>query len=379
MAMTDLREELGAALGTVYPGEAPVEAAMRQGRRLRFRRRAAALAGGAAVMATVAALAALAAGHPALSQKPAAPASSVPAYQYITVSPGRGSPSGVIAAGSIGGTRWTVSVSDAFAGGCVSGTIGTDVVSGNCWPPGMLTPQHSGYPLFLQGGSDGDYIVMAGGVEADVRYVVVTLDNSQQLKLIPVRLGGNRYIAYAMPAMLQVTMVTAYLANEQVLTAIPYYSTGDGIPQLVRWVGPGLHPVQSGTEVVGSGRTGGRSWTVVAAIGAWGTCLQGYVTVDPPEVTGASCWPSTQVNTTQIDGTLGDEQGNDLQLVAGSAAPTVTEVKVTLTNGTSVRVPARTAGAEKFWALALGHGQSVRHWTAYDAAGKQVASGNGAS
>jgi hypothetical protein len=281
--------------------------------------------------------------------------------------------------GTMGGTRWRVSVSDSFGGGCITGTVGGDIVDGNCYPPGMLTPRHSGYPLFLQGGSDRDYIVAAGGVAAGVRYVVLTLANSQQLTLIPVRLGGHRYIAYATPAAMQVTMVTAYLASGQVLTAIPCYSTGFAIPELVRWVGPGQHAVRSATAMVGSGRTGGRSWSVTASIGPWGTCLQGNVTGNPPEGTGASCWASTQVKTTQVDGTLGDGQGNDLLLVAGSAAPAVTEVKVTLTDGTSVRVPVRAAGSEKFWALALGHRQAVRHWTAYDAAGKQVASGNGAS
>jgi hypothetical protein len=373
MAMTDLREELEAVLGTAYPGEAPVEAAMRQGRRLRLRRRAAALAGVAAVAIAVTA------GYPGLSQKSAAPAPSAPAYQYITITPGRSSPPGTIAEGSIGGVPWSVSISDSFAGGCISGTVGTDFLSGNCYPPGMLTPQHSGYPLFLQGGSDPDYVVAAGGVEADVRYVILTLTNSQQLRLTPVRLDGHRYIAYATPAAIRVTMATAYLSNGQVLTAIPYYPTGLGIPQLVRWVGPGVHAVQSGAAVVGSGRIDGRSWYVTASIGAWGTCLQGGVAGDPPEITGASCWPSTQATTTQIDAPLGDGQGTDLQLVAGSAAPAVTEVKVALTDGTSVRVPVRAAGSEKFWALALGRRQSVRHWTAYDAAGKQVASGSASS
>jgi hypothetical protein len=375
MAMTDLRAELDAILGAVYPGNAPVEAAMRQGRRLRLRRRAVALASIAAVVVAVAA------GYPALSQKsalspkPATPAPSAPRYPDITVTPGPGSPSGVIALGTIAGTPWKLSISDSFAGGCVSGTIGTDVVSGNCYQSGMLFPA-SGDPVVLQGASDRDYTVAAGGVEADVLYVVLTLTDGQRLKLIPVMYGGHRYIAYAAPAAMRVTMATAYLRNGQDMATIPFNPPGFAIPDFVTWLGPGLHESQSATAVVGSGRADGRPWSVTASIGPWGTCLLGNATGTPQGASGAACWPSTQVKGIQTYAILNDGQGPPL--VVGLAASTVTEVKVTLTDGTSVRVPVRAAGGERFWALALGHGQAVRGWTAYDAAGKQVASGSAA-
>jgi RNA polymerase sigma factor (sigma-70 family) len=99
----------------------------------------------------------------------------------------------------------------------------------------------------------------------DVQYVVLTLTGSQQLKLIPVTYGGHRYIAYAAPAAMRVTMATAYLSNGQELAAIPFNPPGFAIPEFVTWQGPGLHEAQSVTAVVASGRTGGRSWSVTAS------------------------------------------------------------------------------------------------------------------
>ena len=369
--MSDLREELDAVLRAVDPGQAPVEAAMREGRRFRLRRRVTMAASVAAVAVAVVA------GYPALFPKPAAPAPapSAPRYPDITVTPGPGSPTGVIALGTIGGTHWKLSISDSFAGGCISGTVGTEDVATGCYQSGMLLPSASGSPLILQGASNGDYTVAAGGVVADVRYVVLTLTDSQQLKLIPVLLGGQRYIAYAAPATMQVTRATAYLGDGEVLTAIPFDPPGFGVPWFSRWMSPGQREQQPVTAVVGSGRADGQSWSVTASIGPWGTCLQGIVAGNPSQGTGAACWPSTQITSTQFDTTLDDGQGYGPSIAVGSAVPSVTEVKVTLTSGTSVRVPVKAAAGEKFWVLALGPRQSVRDWMAYDAAGKQVASG----
>jgi hypothetical protein len=378
MAMTDLRAELDEVLQAVDPGQAPVEAAMRQGRRLRSRRRVVTVASAVAVAVAVAA------GYPALSQdsalprKPAAPAPSAPQDQVITVTPGPGGPSGVIAVGTIGGTRWRLSISDSFAGGCISGTVGTQDIATGCYQSGMLFPAAPGTPLGLQGSSNDNYTMAAGVVAANVQYVVCTLIDGQQLKLIPVALGGHRYVAYATPAGVWVTRATAYLDNGQELTAVPFLTSGFAIPLFVRWVAPGQREQPRVTAVIGSGRTDGQPWSVTASIGPWGTCLQGEISGAPSGGTGASCWPSTQITSTQADGILDDGQGYPLSMLVGSAAPAVTKVKVTLTDGTIVWVPARAAGSEKFWALALSQPQSVRDWAAYDAAGKQVAAGQGA-
>ena len=88
--MSDLHEELDAALRMITPHEAPVEAALRRGRWLRRRRRVAAVAGvvSVAVFATV--------GYPALTRPSAAPRPAPVQHQRIVVTdepPGM-SPSG---------------------------------------------------------------------------------------------------------------------------------------------------------------------------------------------------------------------------------------------------------------------------------------------
>jgi hypothetical protein len=374
--MSDLREELGAVLRTVYPGEAPVEAAMRQGRRIRQRRRL------VTVASVVAVAVAVAAGYPlsrpsTLSGPTSVPASSSALDTAITVAPGPGEPSGVIAVGTIGGAHWKVAISNSYAGGCLSGTVGTEDVATGCYPSGTLFPSAPGTPMGLQGTSNDVYVVAAGGVAADVRYVVLALSDGQRLTLIPVALGGHRYVGYAVPATLLVTRATAYLSTGQELTAVPFDSSGFTIPFFVRWMAPGQREQPPVTAVIGSGQTGGQPWSVTAFIGPWGTCLQGSISGAPSGTAGTDCWPSTQIMSTEADGILNYGQRYPLAIFAGSAAPAVTQVKVTLTNGTIVGVPARAAGGEKFWALALGLQQSVRNWTAYDASGKQVASGHG--
>ena len=64
--MNELREDLDRALRTVTFSEAPVERVKRDGRRIRTRRRVTLLAG-------VLAVAAVAAGYPALARNSAAP------------------------------------------------------------------------------------------------------------------------------------------------------------------------------------------------------------------------------------------------------------------------------------------------------------------
>src|SRR6185312_13495496 len=122
-AMSDLKEELDRALRTVTVGEAPVERAKRAGRRIRARRRVTLLAG-------VLAVAAVAAGYPALAGSAAAPPAPLTGHPAQAPSPrpsdmavragpapattqapgGLASKTGEIAAGSVGDMGWRVAV-----------------------------------------------------------------------------------------------------------------------------------------------------------------------------------------------------------------------------------------------------------------------------
>ena len=196
--MSDLHEELDAALRAITPREAPVEAAMRRGRRLRTRRRIAAVAGVAAVTVFAAV------GYPALTRLSAGPAPT-PAQQHVIVTdmpPAPGSPdNGLIAVGRIGATRWQASISGSGSQEqCIVGQVGTHRLTGGCYQSGMLDEASGESPLVLQGSSDGSYMVSIGGVAAHVTYIVVTLADGQQLKLTPVTSHGHRYVGYVLPA-----------------------------------------------------------------------------------------------------------------------------------------------------------------------------------
>ena len=78
--MSDLHENLNAALTAVEPGAAPVEAAMLTGRKIRNRRRAGLLAGAVAVVV------AAAVGVPALTRQQALPAPTT-SHIRVTVNP----------------------------------------------------------------------------------------------------------------------------------------------------------------------------------------------------------------------------------------------------------------------------------------------------
>ncbi len=234
--MSDLRADLDTALRTIVPGEVPVEAAMRQGRRLQTRRRLAAIAG----VAAVAVFAAV--GYPALSRTGAAPRPAPPVqHQRIVVTnepPGMGSPPGLIALGKVGSSSWEVSVDKpdgqhgksalpqcynvslsrpggAVAGGPSSSGLGES----SCG----LTYAASQEPVTFTGSTgfgNGSTALAIGTVAPDVTYIMVTLAGGQQLKLIPVPAYGVRLVAYVVPLSDGVVKAVAYLGNGQYLTAL---------------------------------------------------------------------------------------------------------------------------------------------------------------
>jgi hypothetical protein len=358
--VSDLHEGLDAALRAITPHEAPVEAAMRQGRRRRTRRRIAAVAG----VAAVAVFAAV--GYPALTRPSAGPAPTQYQHGKVTVTPpAPGSPdNGLIALGTIGTRRWHVSVDPAPSlGQCITGQVGPDHLQGGCYQSGLLDAPTDGSPAMLQGNSTGGYTLAIGGVTANVTYLVATLADGQQLKLTPVTSHGHRYVGYVLPDGLRVAAVTAYLRNGQELIAIPFDHPGFAIPQLVRWASPGKPEPRTATAEIGSGTVNSRHWTITAYAGPWGTCVEAD--------NGSLCWAVTGFPGTGIVGALGDTTVYTI----GSAAASVAQVQLTLTDGTSSVVAVKPVGSDRLWAFALAKGQHLERWTAYDAAGNQVATG----
>jgi hypothetical protein len=262
--VSDLKEELDRALRAVPVGEAPVERARRAGRRIRGRRRVALIAGALAVVA-------VAAGYPALAGGAAAPTgpltgqpnhapsprpsdmavSAYPAPATTQAPGGLASKTGEIAAGSVGDMKWRITVvppgkkNPVPADSCYTITItiaGGGDIQGPCYDLAAALGRGLGAAkpaAFTQRSDNGATVTIVGEATPDVTYFIVTFADGQQLKLLPVTVGGHRYIAWMAPLPLAVDSVVAHLGGPysdsgQTATAVPVERPG-GPPVFGRW------------------------------------------------------------------------------------------------------------------------------------------------
>jgi hypothetical protein len=365
--MTELHDSLDQALRTISPGPAPVDAAVRRGRRIRTRRRLTAVAGVLAVAAVAFA------GYPALTHKQAVPAPPV-TRRHASVTdepPGRLAASGVIATGTIHGAPWKI----------VTGKPGTHGLPSTA-PPGqhcfaasgsgigqslsacLTTPAPTAAaPVGFTGWCfvGGQPQIIVGRVLASVRYVTVTLSDGTRLRLIPATVGGTRYVAFPLPDPLTVVSASAYRSDGQYLTAVPF-SVPRSLTIFGMWQRPGQSLPPRITRTIATGD--GNAWQATAYAGPWGTCIADTSASD------GVCVPSAAPLGTQL--LLVGSSGPCA--VFGSARGDVSYVDVTLASGGTVRAHAVAVGRQKFFAF-IGDGFQPRKWTAYNAAGKRVASG----
>ena len=378
--MTELREDLDRALRTVTPGPAPVEEAIRRGRAMRFRRRAAMLASAVAVVA-------VAVGYPALTRNAAAPNAPRPAQHaphhdpVVTDGPagtqhgaqGMVSSTGVIAEGQIGASRWQAK----FTGSCFTTTVSPGSPQGVGSALGATcggVPSPGADPADFQTFSDGTTEGALASAASDVTYFVLTFTDGQQLKLIPVTWHGTRYVAWAAPAGMTIASITAHLGSPVSdsglrATATPF-SAPHELPIFGIWLRPG-QPVPPRATAIITGTTGGTKWAVTFYEGPWGTCW----TETRNDAGCANAAPDT--TTAVAGGSIANyPDGSSLRLVYGQAAASVSYLVLTLTNGRTIHIPAAVLGNEKVFAFALTKGQTAKRWTAYDAARKPLSSGS---
>ncbi|HEY7276002.1 MAG TPA: hypothetical protein VH594_08555 [Trebonia sp.] len=391
--MSDLKEELDRALRTVTFAEAPVERAKRAGRRIRARRRVALLAG-------VLAVAAVAAGYPALAGSAAAPPAPLTGHRAATPSPGRSdmtvtaypapattqapgglaSKTGEIAAGSVGDMKWRISVvppgqkNPVPADSCYTITIviGGDV-QGPCYDlqaalgRGLGAAKPAAFTEFL---NDGVNATTVGEAAADVTYFIVDFTDGQQLKLLPVTVAGHRYIAWMAPLSMRIDSVVAHLGGPysdsgQTATAVPFEQPG-GPPVFGLWQRAGQAAPPRDTQVIGAGETDGHAWKVTAYEGPWGTC---FVT----NPVGSRCVESAKLDSTAI---LVWGDASPMEQGFGSAAPGVATVRIALSNGKKVTAQPVGVGNQDLFAFPTGKGVTPTGWTAFDASGHQVGAGS---
>jgi hypothetical protein len=399
--MSELKEDLDRALRSVTFGEAPVDRAMRDGRRRRNRRRLTVLAGAAAIVAVAGSYPALTRNAASTTPSPATGRTHTPSPSH-TASPHRdpvitsGPPadtihSGMIARGTIGGAQWSVAISG--GGGvrdqaCFSAFAGADTgpaahsagqVLESCAPNAAdlatySAPDPAGFTAGIGTATGGTatYVAALGTVAPDVTYLTLDFADGQQLKLVPVSYLGRRFVAWLAPTSMTVTRLTAHLgtahaANGQIETAVPYQAPGR-LPVFSLWLKPGQPVPPRASGAIGGGTKDGRVWSVTADEGPWGTCFA-Y------SFGGSDCTSSPGSGTTQIIATV--SWGGDLSstVAVGSAAPGVKKVVVTLSNHSTVVLPPVTVGNENLFAFRYGKGVSPTGWTAYDANGREVGHG----
>lgn len=367
--LDQLRVTLDEALRTVSVGSpAPVDRVVRRGKGIRARRRLTAAAGVVAVAVAVVA------GYPALTHKPAAPAPPAPVTHHSAsvtdVPPGPGAAHDVIAEGTIDGKSWQVFTGKPGTHGMPSAPAGQQCygASGPAFsqdqPLCVAAPgPDAASPVSFIGFSLSDHAqVSIGQVRADVRYVTVELSDLTRLKLIPVSVGGTRYVAFPMPLALTVGSASAYLANGERLTAVPF-SIPHTLVVFGAWQRAGQRVPARITRTIAA-RPGG-AWSAKVYAGPWGACI-----ADLPDHY-FTCIPGAGPLGTQVLFVASTSP----RAVFGTAADVVSYLRVTRTHGAPLRVRPVAVGGQKFFAFLLGIGQSIKHWTAYDAAGAVCASG----
>lgn len=217
--MSSLSDDFDQAVLTIDPGPEPADEVMRRGKRIRLRRRIAAAAGAAGVLAAVLA------GYPALTHSHSLAPSIV-----TDVPAGPGSAPGLVASGTIGDVPWQITFTpstpqiDRQPGDmCISTTVG-DITPHEC---GKFPPPGPTHPVWFDDSglvnSQVNVQDAIGGVDADVTFVVLRLRDGQLLKLIPVKIHGQRLVAYVFPVQVGLAGVTVYLNNGR-------YATATGIP-----------------------------------------------------------------------------------------------------------------------------------------------------
>ena len=360
----DLRDRLDDMLALLVPSPAPVEAAMRQGKRIRWRRRATAAAGLAVVIAAAAIVSS--AVHFGAAPEPATTHRGV--HDSVTVQPpGSHSPEGEIAQGTLNGKPWRITISkpngigqQCFqSAGAAVGGHGPEICAQD-------TGTVVGAPIAFYESSPPSDMAISGAVATDVSYASVTLTNGIVLRLHPVEAWGARYVAFVAP-LGTVAKVAAYSARGEIASSVPYPV---GSANFGTWYPPGQHGPARASGVIGTGKFDGNAWSVRLSLGPSGECVDFGGT--------PGCEPySRPAGTAIVQYTVYGGLSSSFAVFFGSAAPAVSRIAVEFPDGKTVARPVTVAG-QKYWAFAAEAYKSV-HWTAYNAAGQVVGAGTGQS
>lgn len=305
-----------------------------------------------------------------------APRPAAPGHYRVSISPGRGAPSDLVAAGVLGSHHWKAYVQlQRRYGLCQGATFTTTSSMG--WSCSGSTPvpaASTGDPVQNFSGQGTGAQVDFGTVRTDVTYLTVTYNDGQVLTVRPVPVFAARYarwIAIPAPDSAAVRRITAYGKTGELGYTIPFAADPSGL-DLVRWLQPGQPPLpRPARYTAGAGTIDGKRWRDYAYVGPWGTCFA--------HPTGAvNCFAS--LGWLLPDGTVAGQigfaaEGNQPYFGYGQALASVSYLVLTKAHGGAIRVAALSAGGRRFFCYAAAPADPVVGWAAYDAAGQRLGSG----
>jgi hypothetical protein len=283
--------------------------------------------------------------------------------------PAKGAPAGTVAQGTIGPTHWRAGVQrdTTSKDTCLTADIGTPGAAASTIPLFCgVTGEDPTVPAGFTSAGEGQTQVQLGTVAPNVTYFTLTFVDGQQLKLIPVRTLGHRYVAFAAPMNMPIAGLTAHLGSAhfdsgQTATAIPFWLPGR-VPVFGAWLRQGQPVPRRLTARLGTGTVDGKPWQATAYQGPWGTC----VVFD----SGSSCFAGT------MSGTGVNGWGDSPFVAYGHAAADVAYLEFTMSDGTVLpRVTPVTVGGVRLFAFAAPGNLPPHRWAAFSASGAQLATG----
>jgi hypothetical protein len=344
----EIRGRLGAALDTITPAPAPVDAVIHRGRTLR-RRRIGVTAGLAAVVGLGIALPGLAGGVHA-----------APPLQHgyrITVNRPRSTPSTLTFSGTVDGRPWH------FALDWDSGQP-METGPGLAWSS-MGDMQPDGQPANFSVTSSGTLNAMAGQVRSDVAYLALIQPDGSATYLRPVRWHGARWTGLEFRAGFRIRRIVVYSGHgEEVAYAVSF-----GSAEFNAWLHPGQRGLPRQTARIATGTLYGQKWSYYGYAGPWGICFRAFG--GDGECLGGLGSRIRPGHAAVWEGC----GGGGGQFSSGQAAPDVSYLEFRLSDGSTQRVVPVGLAGYRFFGFAIDTNLRVTGWTAYGSSGQVLGTG----
>lgn len=368
-----LRERLDACLSEIAPGPIPVDAVVGAGRRIRRRRGWA--SGGIGASAAVVVAGALLVALPGHGL-PTSAGNARHTHSVEVNSSAHDQASALIGSGTVDGMPWQVGLDPASGGTYMQSVDGAppsvagliaDLPTNAAGPLGALAiTGESSYANLGEG-----FYLAYGLVPSTVGKFVFDYPNGESVTVPAVSWHGREFVAFAGTSALPIARVTVYDgAGQETGYSIPFNDLAE--PVIASWYRPGQVPTEPTATKTVSGITSGIAWSITLDTGPFGICV--IRRLPPRSSETSSCGQPVVPAANTIADALQFVGNSTLPpIIEDAINPEVASVEVTLTNGSTVRLPVWNVGAVKLVADVLPLGTTIETITSFDQAGKVLA------